>query len=515
MSSYRDISERLKVGIWQSPSAFTKEAQDWIAQSGFDVNQYGTADYKITGDANFYGYNPNSSKTVTEQYSYNEVTKFSDSTLLNNAVNSFADIVQKIDFGGNLEKSKLKFTSIPQGVFNFGLASKGLFRPIEYYSTEEKKIVEPEKVEITIFKGLNYFFFLNKLGNESPIRIQQEGTFLIETNCPDVVVKYDNQAKMFLPFKDNLPYIGCGKIDNITKKPARLRFTTTTKKVYMYREKQGGGLSPYVDLFLVIGGLMDMTTESMLVKNLPLMIISQFLNQAGIKTRILAKRAYVAGSSIVDYSFVIKDYGESLDLNQIAAFTSDKRFFRVNLWNLVPALLDKKEGIQRFGYGRTLYGRTSPTSSDDLIPAFNMSKNWALNTSQGAIKTSKVTDPRLMILGGVGDISGADTLSNLNTIQKITDEIYRVGDYVSLMFSKNLRKTIGTIYDREMVRQQNKPNKKTYIEDYLRTTILDNLVTIKESQVAKSEFATPENVRIEIDEQSDEILKTLQEFIDK
>ena len=190
------------------------------------------------------------------------------------------------------------------------------------------------------------------------------------------------------------------------------------------------------------------------------MIISQFLNQAGIKTRILAKRAYTVYSNIIDYSFVIKDYGESLDLNQIAAFTSDKRFFRVNLWNLVPALLNKKENINVTGFGSTLYGRTSPTSSDDLIPTLNMSKNWALNTSQGAIQTSKVTDPRLMILGGVGNISGADRLNRATTIQKITDEIYRIGDYVSLMFSKNPRKTIGTIYDREMERQVNNTNKK-------------------------------------------------------
>jgi hypothetical protein len=515
MLSYRQISEILKVGIWQSPSSFMKEAQDWIAQTNFNVNQYGTTNSDISGNPDFYGYNPNSSKTIQEQYSYDEVTKFSDPRLLGDAVNSFADIVQKIDFGGNLEKSKLKFTSIPQGVFNFGLASKGLFRPIEYYSVEEKRIIEPEKVEDTTFKGLTHFFFYDESGNQSPIRIQQEGTFLIETNCPDVIVKYDNNARMFIPFKDNLPYTGCGKIDSATGKPARLRFTTTTKKVYMYREKQGGGLSPYVDLFVVIGGLSDMTTESMLVKNLPLMIISQFLNQAGIKTRILAKRAYTVYSNIIDYSFVIKDYGESLDLNQIAAFTSDKRFFRVNLWNLVPALLNKKENINVTGFGSTLYGRTSPTSSDDLIPTFNMSKNWALNTSQGAIQTSKVTDPRLMILGGVGNISGADRLNRARTIQKITDEIYRIGDYVSLMFSKNPRKTIGTIYDREMERQKNNTNKKEYIQDYLRTTILDNLVTIRESQVARPEFATPEKIREDIEEQSTDILRTLTEFINK
>lgn len=512
MQDYRSISNSLKVAIWQSPTAFMREAEKYIADTNFDVEQYGTTNASILADSNFYGYNRNSSKTIQEQYSYDEVTKFSDPQLLGNAINSFADIVQKIDFGGNLEKSKLKFTSIPQGVFNFGLASKGLFRPIEYFSTQEKIVVESEKVEKSEFKGEAYFYFNDKNGNQSPIRVQQEGTFLVEKNCPDVIVKYDENANMFIPYKDNLPFIGCGKIDLQTGKPSRLRFTTTTKKVYMYREKEGGGLSPYVDLFVVIGGLQDMTTESMLVKNLPLMIISQFLNQAGIKTRILAKRAYRVSRYIVDYSFVIKDYGESLDFNQIAAFTSDKRFFRVNLWNTIPALLRKREGISVTGYGTTLYGRTSPSYADALIPAFNMSKNWALNTSQAAVKTSKVTDPRLMILGGIGNISGSDTLNRPETIEKITNEIYRIGDYVSLMFSKNIRKTLGTIYNRELERQRNNPNKKIYIEDYLRTTILDNLVTITESQVDNLNFVTPMNIREEIDKQSEDILNTLREF---
>ena len=65
MSSYRDISERLKVGIWQSPASFMREAENWIAQTNFDVNQYGTKNSDITSDPDFYGYNRNSSKTIT------------------------------------------------------------------------------------------------------------------------------------------------------------------------------------------------------------------------------------------------------------------------------------------------------------------------------------------------------------------------------------------------------------------------------------------------------------------
>jgi len=515
-ATFKAISRNLRVGFWNSPASFIRESQDYIRDTNFDVNKYGRSNSTITSDPDFYGYNPNSSLSIKQQYSFDEVTKFSDPTLLNNALNSFDDIIQKIDFGGNLEKNKLKFTSIPQGVFNFGLASKGLFRPIEYYSTEHKMVVDSEKVRNTEFKGDVVFFFEDVNGNDSPLRVQQEGTYLVEKNCDGVIVVYDNSAKMFLPYKDNKPYIGCGKIDPIINKPSRLRFTTTTKKVYMYREKLGGGMSPYVDLFLVIGGLGDMTTESMLVKNLPLMIVSKFLNNAGIKTRLYAKRAYTvysnSGQEFIDYSFVIKDYGESLDFNQIASFTSDKRFFRVNLWNLVPALLNKKENILVTGYGRTLYGRTSPTTSDELLPAFNMSRNYAFNSNDLTVKSTKVTDPRLMIIGGVGDISGSDKLNDANTIQKITDEIYRIGDYVSLMFSKNANKTLRSIYDRELERQKNKSDKMSYIRNYLTQTILDNLVTIKPSQVENPNFATPPNLFEDIDKQSDELLTALKEF---
>lgn len=512
MSDYQRIADKLTVGVWSSPTSFIKESEDFAKETDFDTYRYGISEENIKEDPKFYGYDPNSTKTIKEQYQYENVLKFSQPDLLSKAINAFDDVITRIDFGGNLEKTKLKFTSIPQGVFNFGLASKGLFRPIEYFSTVENRLIDPEKVLNTEFKGMKYFYFLDSDGNESPIRIQQEGTYLVEKNCGNIVVKYDNSAKMFLPYQKNKPYIGCGKKDEQTGKPSKLRFSTTTKKVYMYREKQGGGLTPYVDLFLVIGGLADMTTESMLVKNLPLLIISKFLNEAGIKTRIYAKRAYNVSSKIVDYSFVVKDYGEPLDINQIAAFTSDKRFFRVNLWNTVPSLVKKITGETVTGYGSTLYGRTSPKYSDALIPAFNMSKNWALNTSQNAIKTSKVSDPRLMVLGGVGDISGEDKLDNPKTVEKIINEIYRIGDYVSLMFSKNPRKTISSIYNREKERNDN----TEYIKDYVVQTILDNLVTIRPSQLSpqyQNLYTTPKNLIEDIDEQSDELLNTIKEVI--
>ena len=45
----------------------------------------------------------------------------------------------KFNLGGNEEKSRLETTSRPIGVFDFGLASKGLYRVQEYFSQKLKE----------------------------------------------------------------------------------------------------------------------------------------------------------------------------------------------------------------------------------------------------------------------------------------------------------------------------------------------------------------------------------------
>ena len=505
MPSISEIGQNLIVGIWSSPTAWKKEVEEYIKDTGFDPYPYGTTEEKIQGDADFYGYDPNSELTLKEQYSYEEVLKFSQPDLLKQAIDKFADIRQTIDFGGNLDKSKLQFTSIPQGVFNFGLASKGLFRPIEYFSEKEGKVIPPEKVNKTYFKDLVSFNYLNENEEELPLRIQQEGTYLVMKNCKGVEVKYDKTAKMFLPFKDEKIFIGCGTKDAETGKKSQLRFATTTKKVYMYRKKVGGGLQPYVDLFVEGVAAYWYDTELMLIKNLPIFIISQFLNDAGIKTRIYNMASfstYAGGMKYAQYGFVIKDYGESLDMNQVASFTSDKRFFRVNLWNDIPTLTKKR-------YGTALSIRDGYMIADNLqlSQMFTMFKNWTQNSPEDAVNTSKVSDPRLFINGTPGMFKQNMRFDQDETIEAITDEIYRIGDYVSLMFTKTPEKTLATIRDREMERQKG-ADKNEYIKKYLINAVTNNLLTIKNSSIPEV-YNTPQRVYDEIEEQRITLLESI------
>ena len=43
-------------------------------------------------------------------------------------------VQEMVNLGGLLEKDKIKITADKNGIFDFSLASQGLFRPVEYYS---------------------------------------------------------------------------------------------------------------------------------------------------------------------------------------------------------------------------------------------------------------------------------------------------------------------------------------------------------------------------------------------
>ena len=55
---------------------------------------------------------------------------------LNEALAFFDSLLVETDMGGAFKKAKLKITDDTRGIFDFGLASQGLFRAIEYYSKE-------------------------------------------------------------------------------------------------------------------------------------------------------------------------------------------------------------------------------------------------------------------------------------------------------------------------------------------------------------------------------------------
>lgn len=479
---------------------------------------YATDEELLKEFNNFTGYNVNSPLSIAEQYSYDQLKMFSDMPLLSDVINKFDIIKRGLDLGGDFDASKIKFTSLPRGVFNFGLASKGLIRKTEFFDVETNQVIDEKIVKVEELNNNKIFYYL-KSGTKHFVRKQQEGTMLVKDNFLDVVVNYDENQKIWLPYKDRKIFNGKGK--------NMLKFSTTTKKVYMYREKLGGGVSPYVDLFVGVNGLSTLDTENMLAKNLSAFIVADILEKAGVKVRIYGLRTYVEerralpsgkivdGGQAVFIAYGIKEYGEQIDFGRLASFTSDKRFFRVNMWRIASALRKMETGQYRVGKAYSLYG-----GEDDLYNTFLMFKNWVFN-QKGTVKfDTKINDKNLMVISGLPTVDANDRLTGRNadrTFRKIEAEVYRTLDYVGMLLTKNPKTFVGKIYKRE----KDKPiysDPKQQIRDYLENLIRTNLTIVPQYNLTDKDspdniFSTPLNEVPRITERTNELIDVINNVI--
>ena len=509
---FRTLKDKLEIYFFNSQSEMIKTVEDYIAlrpNELREINRLGTADTNITANPDFYGFNTNSPLSLEQQYSYDQLKLFSDMPLLTEAIEKFDIIKRGLDLGGDFDASKIKFTSLPRGVFNFGLASKGLIRKTEFFDTDSNQVIDEKIVKEEELNNNKIFYYL-KAGNKVFLRKQQKGTVLVQENFPDVVIEYNEKQKIWLPYKDGKVFNGKG--NNM------LKYSTTTKKVYMYREKLGGGVSPYVDLFVGVNGLSNLDTENMLAKNLSAFIVADILEKAGVKVRIYGLRTFVDDDDIkkvVFTAYALKEYGEQIDFGRLASFTSDKRFFRVTLWRMVSALRKMKTGNFRAGKGVSLYG-----GNDDLYNSFTMFKNWVFNQKGSINYDTKITDKNLMVLSGLPSVTADDLLTGGNandTFKKIEEEVYRTLDYVGMLLTKNPKAFVGKIYNRE----KNKTkyyNPKQQVKDYLETLITNNLTIVPQYDKINKEssdnvYSTPLNEVPRITERTNELIDVINNVI--
>jgi hypothetical protein len=509
---FRKLKDKLEIYFFNSQEKMIKTVEDYLAQNPNQVdriNQDGTDDDSIRYQPDFYGYDPNSALSLAEQYSYDQLKMFSDMPLLTDAINKFDIIKRGLDLGGDFDASKIKFTSLPRGVFNFGLASKGLIRKTEFYDVERKEVIDEKIVKKEELNNIKIFYYVRS-GTKYFVRKQQKGTMLVKDNFLDVEVNYDENQKIWLPYKDGKIFNGKGK--------NMLSYSTTTKKVYMYREKLGGGVSPYVDLFVGVNGLQNLDTENMLAKNLSAFIVADILEKAGVKVRIYGLRTYTDNTNdpnVVFIAYALKEYGEQIDFGRLASFTSDKRFFRVNLWRIASALRKMETGSYKQGKGISLYG-----GSDDLYNSFTMFKNWVFNKKGTVNFDTKINDKNLMVLSGLPTVDSNDRLTGRNadeTFKKIEQEVYRTLDYVGMLLTKNPKAFVGKIYKRE------KDNPRYYdakrqVKQYLENLITSNLTIVPQYELTDQNspdniFSTPLNEVPRITERTDELIEVINNVI--
>jgi hypothetical protein len=526
---FRTLKDKLEIYFFNSQEQMMRTVEEYLAQNPNqvdEINRLGMSDDEIKLYAtnntllrkykNFAGYDVNSPLSIAEQYSYDQLKMFSDMPLLSQAIEKFDVIKRGLDLGGDFDSSKIKFTSLSKGVFNFGLASKGLIRKTEFFDVEDNKVIDEKIVREESLNKIKVFYYV-KNGTKHFVRKQQKGTMLVKDNFLDVEVKFDENQKIWLPYKDGKIFNGNGK--------NMLSYSTTTKKVYMYREKLGGGVSPYVDLFVGVNGLNDLDTENMLAKNLSAFIVADILEKAGVKVRIYGLRTYkdlikvkkkpLENTQTVFIAYAIKEYGEQLDFGRLASFTSDKRFFRVNMWRMASALRKIETGQYKKGQGISLYG-----GDDDLYNSFSMFKNWVFNKKGTVNFDTKINDKNLMVLSGLPKVGREDKLTGENadrTFKKIEQEVYRTLDYVGMLLTKNPKAFVGKIYKREK-ESQNYYDAKQGIRDYLEGLIRSNLTIVPQFDTTNKDssdnlFSTPANEVPRITERTNELIDVINNVI--
>ncbi len=419
-------------------------------------------------DYNWNGYKADSTLTFEQQFDINSgLGSFLDQSLLSKVDDIYANINAKLDLGGDIKPARIKFTDKPIGVFTFSQASKGLIRPVEYYSKTENKIIKPELVLKGSIANQDYYYYLLE-GQEVIVQKRQEGTTEIIQNCKEAILQLNEQCGLYLPYDSD------GKIMNQCEQ-YKLRYTSTNKKVYAYRQKSSGGIAPYVDLYIAIGGNSNLQPEQMLIRSIPNMLLARILEKSGVKVRIFA---FGTGYDInikrsMNQVLMVKNYGETIDMNKIAVFTSDTRFFRYYLFNANIGHNFKMTGDARSTPNTT--SQNQPTTFNrEILP---MIRNYVKYQIEVGAFPSQVVNKKLMLFANI-DVSSSDEISSKYIEKKIIEKFYSAIDYIQLQLSKNPRQII-----QEIITREKSNGKSSYaIKQYLRDTVTDVMTPTSQLQ---------------------------------
>ena len=397
--------------------------------------------------------------------------EYIDRNILETTIDNFDILMDNVDMGGAFEKNRIIFTEDKKGIFDFGLASKGLYRLQEFYS--------------------------EKLKNEKPFEFPKELPGIV----PSLNVIKNEFGAFWYTAYDGEKYEcikqqkGQRSID-VKEIGAKLKFSTTTKKSYIIFEKKGGK-AKYVDLYVGIGGLQSLNYEGMLARIMPLLLVAKYLESVGIKTKINASRMYRDNGKFYFVNIPIKDYGQDLDFNWIAINVADPRWFRWNLWKFISALSIEDPGLApTIGYGNTIYG------GKEMDEVFGRYKNWLFEKIEKGEEPALAVNKDLMISGGL-----EHPRNNLSSQQdEIKQEFYRILDVVDFQF--------------------NKPNKacerirKRMIEQYPSTTgtevknYIYNTLSRAYSYSNSGQYATPsseiDKINTKLEEQFEGVVNYLQ-----
>lgn len=327
-----------------------------------------------------------------------------------------------INLSGSFKKEKIIITSDERGIFDFSLASRGLYRPLEFYSSEfaisggddfinrgtPKGVIPPEFVDREENAFGYYYTYTDKQKRKFSCERRQVGTTdvfdffkgkcILKQNEEGITIPYDikNQDKVFNGEGEH-----------------KLKYATSNKKVYLLFDRKEES-TKYVDFFIPVNYLMVQDGNRIANALVPI-LVSLSLEEFGIKTRISAVRNGIDENVYTAVSIPLKTYEEK---------TLDKVDFLLNLLGQAGVAgsffaffktYNSNEG-QVQPDGNVAFTRDNSAAFSDvfyykriaMLDLFSRYKNWIeVNKGQDFVET-KVKDSNFQVFTFQAVSQGSD-----------------------------------------------------------------------------------------------------------
>lgn len=244
---------------------------------------------------------------------------FEDAKKIANSV--VGNVKELINLGGSFAHDRIIITEDKKGIFDFSLASKGLYRPIEFYSQEYKKAVDKGgeniykhlgeplgvvpniKVDNVIDADGNKTFFVVVGSKKYNCERRQKGSTLVLNTYPNECILKQNKQGIFITYNaknQDKVFNGRGKV--------MLKYASSNKKSYLIYEKKPES-TKYVDIFVSINYIRS--NGNLILNLITPILISASLEQFGIQTRISAVRNGMDADVFSAISIPVKTYEET------------------------------------------------------------------------------------------------------------------------------------------------------------------------------------------------------------
>ena len=241
-----------------------------------------------------------------------------------------------------------------------------------------------------------------------------------------------------------------------------------------------------MDLYIPIGGNLNYDPEQMLIRAIPSIVLGRLLEKSGVRVRIFAvyNQRQNGTQDNITLAFKVKDYGETTDVNKLAVFSADPRFFRYHLFN---ASIGHNFSLMN---SNTVKPDNSQAYYKDfkevVLPSIRNVVDYKIKVGEFP---SQVVDKRLMIYGGV-ESNPDEEISDKNIEERIINGFYSNMDYIQLNLSKTPR-----VIMQEIIKRLKSKNKSDYeIKNYLQDILTNVYSTTSEIQ-----SKTPSKLKDELD----------------